>query len=221
MMRLNFLPLWLVLMLSLVLTGCGEDINQYKERVQQDNDRRNPTANKAMCLAVGDISQAMYPYTIKYIEGNSDNLDEARKIYANNKLNLRLSLYAKAGLFTEELVGEDNGKPLYRYQFTEEGNKYAHWWGGGITYFCFGRVIVDRITAIDNFSSGGKSITYKMHYENIPDWLTKPEIYNEYWQIGGEAAVTGKQVLGSSMYYLDYDGKLGKNKTSMSGSYIL
>lgn len=131
MMRLNFLPLWLVFMFSLVLTGCGENINQYKKRVQQDNDRRNPTANKAMCLAVGNVSQAMYPYTIKYIEGNSDNLDEARKIYANNKLNLRLSLYAKAGLFTEELVGEDNGKPLYRYQFTDEGNKYVSWWGGG------------------------------------------------------------------------------------------
>jgi len=219
MIRLNFLPLWLVFMISLVLSGCGENINQYKERVQQDNDRRNPTANKAVCLAVGNVSQAMYPYTIKYIEGNSDNLDEARKIYANNKLNLRLSLYAKAGLFTEELVGEDNGKPLYRYQFTDEGNKYVSWWGGA--NFCFGRVVVDNITGVYKLDSGSKIISYMMHYENIPDWLKIPEIYNQYDQIGGEAAVTGKQVLGSSMYYLDYDGKLGKNKTSMSGGYIL
>lgn len=139
MMRLHFLPLWLVFMLSLVLTGCGENINQYKERVQQDNDRRNQTANKAMCLAVGHISQAMYPYTVKYIEGDLENAHYRDPVYVNHKLNLRLSLYAKAGLFTEELVGEDNGKPLYRYQFTDEGNKYAHWWGGGHLFLFWAR----------------------------------------------------------------------------------
>lgn len=93
--------------------------------------------------------------------------------------------------------------------------------GGGGANFCFGRVVVDNITGVYKLDNGSKIISYMMHYENIPDWLTKPEIYNEYWQIGGEDAVKGKQILGSSTYYLDYDGKLGKTQTSTSGRYVL
>ncbi|OCG55312.1 hypothetical protein A9G36_05810 [Gilliamella sp. Choc6-1] len=116
-----------LLMLSL-LTGC--DFTDYKTRIQRENDINNPTGNKKSCLAVGDLTEDMYPYTIQYIEGEIDPDDAWDKIAANNELNLKLSLYAKEGLFTEELVGHDGDKPLYRYNLTEEGRKYVDWWGG-------------------------------------------------------------------------------------------
>ncbi|WP_141672919.1 hypothetical protein, partial [Gilliamella sp. wkB18] len=58
-----------LLMLSL-LTGC--DFTDYKTRIQRENDINNPTGNKSVCLAVGDLTEDMYPYTIQYIEGEID-----------------------------------------------------------------------------------------------------------------------------------------------------
>ncbi|MWP48146.1 hypothetical protein, partial [Gilliamella sp. Pas-s27] len=102
----------------------------------------------------------MYPYTIHYLEGEIDPKDPYDKIDANNELNLKLSLYAKEGLFTEELVGHDGDKPLYRYNLTDEGRKYLdkEWWGG--TNFCFGRIVVDKIDGVDNQLQGMRMVYF-------------------------------------------------------------
>jgi hypothetical protein len=217
------LLLWGGLLLSLMITGC--DRNDYKTRIQEENDAKNPSGNKSVCLAVGDLTQDMYPYTIKYIEGKIDPKDPYDKVVTNNRLNLKLSLFAKEGLFSEELVGQDGDKPLYRYDLTEEGKKYVDWWGG--TNFCFGRLVVDSIDSVTddrNGIGGGKmrTVIFYFHLENIPKWIQNKDIYSMYPGYGGiETAVTGQKVRGGSHYYsVSSDGKL-RLLRGESGGYIL
>ena len=175
-------------------------MNDYKTRIQNENDYKNKTGNKAVCLAVGKLTRGMYPYTIHYLEGEIDPDDPYDKIYANNELNLKLSLYAKEGLFTEELVGYDGDNPLYRYNFTDEGLKYVDWWGG--TNFCFGRVVVEKIDKIDNQMSGKRMVYFYYHMDNVPNWIKNPEIYRLYPGYGGlEAAVLGERPVNGIHYY--------------------
>ena len=182
----------------ILLTGC--DMNDYKTRIQNENDYINKTGNKAVCLEVGDLTRGMYPYTIHYLEGEIDPKDPYDKIKLNRRLNLKLSLYAKEGLFTEELVGYDGDKPLYRYNLTDEGLKYVDWWGG--TNFCFGRVVVEKIDKIDNQMSGKRMVYFYYHMENVPNWIKNPEIYRLYKGYGGlEAAVLGERPVNGIHYY--------------------
>ena len=188
------------LTLLILLTGC--DMNDYKTRIQSENDYKNKSGNRAVCLRVGKIFPDMYPYTIHYLEGEIDPDDPHDKIYANNELNLKLSLYAKEGLFTEELVGYDGDKPLYRYNLTDEGLKYIDkkWWGG--TNFCFGRVVVEKILDVDNQMKGKRMVSFSYHMENVPNWIKNPEIYRLYPGYGSmEAAVTGKELAEGIHYY--------------------
>ena len=186
------------LTLSILLTGC--DMNDYKTRIQNENDYNNKTGNKAVCLWVGKIFPKMYPYTIHYLEGEIDPDDPHDKIDANNELNLKLSLYAKEGLFTEELVGYDGDKPLYRYKLTDEGLKYVDWWGG--TNFCFGRVVVEKILDVDNQMKGKRMVLFSYHMDNVPNWIKNPEIYRLYKGYGSmEAAVTGNELAEGIHYY--------------------
>ncbi|MWP48129.1 hypothetical protein GQ589_11915, partial [Gilliamella sp. Pas-s27] len=106
-------------------------------------------------------------------------------IYINNKLNERLALYAKEGLFTEELVGHDGDKPLYRYNFTDEGRKYLDkkWWGG--TNFCFGKVVVEKIDKVDDQMQGIRMVFFYYHMENVPNWIKNKDIYSLYKGYGG------------------------------------
>ena len=196
------------LALLMLLTGC--DMNDYKTRIQSENDYNNKTGNKAVCLRVGQIFPDMYPYTIHYLEGEIDPDDPHDKIYANNELNLKLSLYAKEGLFTEELVGYDGDKPLYRYNLTDEALKYLDrdWWGG--TNFCFGRVVVEKILDVDNQMQGKRMVSFSYHMDNVPNWIKNPEIYRLYKGYGSlEAAVTGnEQAEGSHLYNVGSDNNL-------------
>jgi hypothetical protein len=214
--------LWGGLLLSLMITGC--DRNDYKTRVQEDNDRNNPTGNKSACVRVGKVFPEMYPYTIKYMEGYDEKMDFLDPIYINHKLNKRLALFAKEGLFSEELVGQDGDKPLYRYDLTEEGKKYVDWWGG--TNFCFGRLVVDKIRKVEdgqNGIGGGKmrTVYFYYHLENVPKWIQNEKIYSMYPGYGGiKKAVTGQQTRGSHHYSVSFDGRL-RLLTGMSGSYTL
>jgi hypothetical protein len=215
--------LWGGLLLSLMITGC--DRNDYKTRIQEENDAANPTGNKTVCFRVGKVFPEMYPYTIKYMEGYHKDLYYRDPIYVNHELNERLALFAKEGLFSEELVGQDGDKPLYRYDLTEEGKKYVDWWGG--TNFCFGRLVVDsidRVTDDRNGIGGGKmrTVTFYFHLENIPKWIQNKDIYSMYPGYGGiETAVTGQKVRGGSHYYsVSSDGKL-RLLRGKSGGYIL
>ena len=186
--------------LLMLLAGC--DMNDYKTRIQNENDYNNKTGNKAVCLRVGQIFPDMYPYTIHYLEGEIDPNDPYDKIRQNNKLNLKLSLYAKEGLFTEELVGYNGDKPLYRYNLTDEALKYLDrdWWGG--TNFCFGRVVVEKILDVDNQMKGKRMVSFSYHMENVPNWIKNPEIYRLYTGYGSmEAAVTGKELAEGIHYY--------------------
>ena len=186
--------------LLMLLAGC--DMHDYKTRIQNENDYNNKTGNKAVCLRVGQIFPDMYPYTIHYLEGEIDPNDPYDKIRQNNKLNLKLSLYAKEGLFTEELVGYDGDKPLYRYNLTDEALKYLDrdWWGG--TNFCFGRVVVEKIDQVDNQMSGKRMVYFYYHMENVPNWIKNPEIYRLYKGYGGlEAAVLGERPVRGVHYY--------------------
>ena len=206
------------LTLLMLLAGC--DMNDYKTRIQNENDYNNKTGNKAVCLWVGKIFPDMYPYTIHYLEGEIDPNDPHDKIRRNNKLNLKLSLYAKEGLFTEELVGYEGDKPLYRYNLTDEGLKYVDWWGG--TNFCFGRVVVEKILDVDNQMKGKRMVSFSYHMENVPNWIKNPEIYRLYKSYGSmEAAVTGnEQAEGSHLYNVGSDNSLRLIKAE-SGRFTL
>jgi hypothetical protein len=142
-------------------------------------------------------------------------------IYVNNKLNERLALYAKEGLFTEELVGHDGDKPLYRYNLTDEGRKYLDktWWGG--TNFCFGKVVVEKIDEVDDQMQGMRMVTFYYHMENVPNWIKNKDIYSLYKGYGG----LGKAVLGGSprgVHYYSFgrDGEL-RLTGGLSGGYVL
>jgi hypothetical protein len=206
-----------LLMLSL-LTGC--DFTDYKTRIQRENDINNPTGNKKSCLRVGKVYEDMYPYTTKYMPGYHKDLYYRDPIYVNHKLNKRLALYAKEGLFTEELVGHDGDKPLYRYNLTEEGRKYVDWWGG--TNFCFGRVVVEKIIDVDNQLKGMRMVTFTYHLENVPNWIKNKDIYSLYPNYSEiEPAVTGSRpALGSHYYNIKSDGRL-KLIRAESGNYLL
>ncbi|OCG63465.1 hypothetical protein A9G48_05670 [Gilliamella sp. wkB18] len=206
-----------LLMLSL-LTGC--DFTDYKTLIQNDNDYYNPSGYKSVCLRVGKVYEDMYPYTTKYMPGYHKDLYYRDPIYVNHKLNKRLALYAKEGLFTEELVGHDGDKPLYRYNLTEEGRKYVDWWGG--TNFCFGRVVVDKITKVDNQLKGMRMVSFSYHMENVPNWIKNKDIYSLYPNFFDiEAAATGKELARGTHYYNVNDYGELTLKAGKSGSYFL
>ncbi|WP_392563383.1 hypothetical protein RHO13_08120 [Orbus wheelerorum] len=205
------------LLFILFLAGC--DNTDYKTRIQQENDEDNPDGNKSACLIVGDLRQNDYPYTIKYLVGEIDPKDRRDKIKVNNLLNINLSLFAKEGLFTEEAVGYDGDKPLYRYDLTDEGRKYVDWWGG--TNFCFGRIVVDSIRDVENSQDGDnlRRVYFLYHLEHIPTWVQNKAIYSMYPGYGDiEAAVTGKQARGTHYYRFSANGKLTLIR-GKSGSY--
>ncbi|NUF49365.1 hypothetical protein [Gilliamella sp. ESL0250] len=217
-LTINPLLLGLLLMLPL-LTSC--DFNDYKTRIQEENDRANPSGNKAVCLAVGDLYANMYPYTIKYMPGYHKDMHYRDPIYINNKLNERLALYAKEGLFTEELVGHDGDKPLYRYNLTDEGRKYLDkkWWGG--TNFCFGKVVVEKIDKVDDQMQGIRMVFFYYHMENVPNWIKNKDIYSLYPGYGGlEKAVLGGSPRGAHYYGIKSDGSLSL-MNGKSGHYVL
>ncbi|OCG77514.1 hypothetical protein [Gilliamella sp. Occ4-3] len=202
-----------------LLKNCNNYL--YKDRIQEENDRINPTGNRAVCLAVGDLYADMYPYTIKYMPGYHKDMHYQDPIYINNKLNERLALYAKEGLFTEELVGHDGDKPLYRYNLTDEGRKYLDkkWWGG--TNFCFGKVVVEKIDEVDDQMQGMRMVTFYYHMENVPNWIKNKDIYSLYKGYGGlEKAVLGGSPRGVHYYSFGPDGEL-RLTGGKSGHYVL
>ncbi|OCG33156.1 hypothetical protein A9G33_01420 [Gilliamella sp. Choc3-5] len=219
-MKKKWVIIALLISISLILfllKGCNNYI--YKNRIQEENDRANPTGNKSVCLRVGKVYEDMYPYTTKYMPGYHKDLYYRDPIYVNHKLNKRLSLYAKEGLFTEELVGHDGDKPLYRYDLTEEGRKYVDWWGG--TNFCFGRVVVEKVTGVDDQLQGQRMIIFTYHLENVPNWIKNKDIYSLYKGYGGlEKAVLGGSPRGAHYYNIFSDGRLSLIR-ARSGSYIL
>jgi hypothetical protein len=208
-----------VSLIIFLLKSCNNYL--YKDRIQEENDRINPTGNRAVCLRMGKIYQDMYPYTIKYMPGYHKDMHYRDPIYINNKLNERLALYAKEGLFTEELVGHDGDKPLYRYNLTDEGRKYLDktWWGG--TNFCFGKVVVEKIDEVDDQMQGMRMVIFYYHMENVPNWIKNKDIYSLYKGYGG----LGKAVLGGSprgVHYYSFgrDGEL-RLTGGLSGGYVL
>ncbi|WP_392563382.1 hypothetical protein RHO13_08115 [Orbus wheelerorum] len=206
------------LLLTLILAGC--DNTDYKTRIQQENDRKNYSGNKSACLIVGNLRQNDYPYTIKYLVGEIDPKNPHDKIDNNNWLNIKLSLFAKEGLFTEEVIGYDGDKPLYRYDLTDEGRKYVDWWGG--TNFCFGRIVVDSIRDVENSQDGDnlRRVYFLYHLENIPTWVQNKAIYSMYPGYGDiEAAVTGKQARGTHYYRFNSNNEL-KLIRRESGIYV-
>jgi hypothetical protein len=142
----------LIALCSLALIAC--DTYPYKEDIQETYDSGNQTGEKAICMMMGRITQSMYPYTIKYMEGQELPFSQERRKEYNNRLtNENLHLFSGLGFFTEEQVGETEGKPLYRYDLTELGRKYVDW-SFGETNFCFGRVVVDKIERINDTING-------------------------------------------------------------------
>ncbi|MFQ1019373.1 hypothetical protein ACGH6R_06120 [Gilliamella sp. CG13] len=208
------------LILLSLLTGC--DNTDYKTRIQKENDINNPSGNKAICLRVGKIFNDMYPYTIHYLEGEINPKDPYDKIKQNKRLNLKLSLYAKEGLFTEELVGYDGDKPLYRYDLTDEGRKYLDkdWWGG--TNFCFGKVVVEKILKVDNQWKDMPMVIFSYHMDNVPNWIKNKDIYSIYKGYGSmEAAVTGNELAEGIHYYSKKSDGTLRLRMGVSGHYVL
>ena len=201
------IALWGVIVLG--LTGC--DSYPYKADLQKIYDRNNQSGNKAICMMVGDIKRDMYPYTTYHMEGEDLPFSEKTQISFHNRVkNENLHFFAERGFFTEEWVGETDGKPLYRYDLTDLGRQYVDW-AFGETNFCFGRIVVDSIIRtkdVTNGVGGGKErdvyITY--HLENIPDWVKEPAVYQRY-RYPKEVA-TGESFEGFHSYRVLGKGKL-------------
>ena len=201
------IALWGVIVLG--LTGC--DSYPYKTDIQEIYDRNNQSGNKAICMMVGDIKRDMYPYTIYYMEGEDLPFSsKTQRAYFNRLKNENLHFFTERGFFTEEWVGETDGKPLYRYNLTDLGRQYVDW-GLGETNFCFGRIVVDSIKRtkdVTNGVGGGKErdvyITY--HVENIPDWVKEPAVYQRYRY--SKKLTTGEKLSGRHSYRVVGNGKL-------------
>ena len=201
------IALWGVIVLG--LTGC--DSYPYKTDIQKIYDRNNQSGNKAICMMVGDIKRDMYPYTIYYMEGEDLPFSsKTQRAYFNRLKNENLHFFTERGFFTEEWVGETDGKPLYRYNLTDLGRQYVDW-GLGETNFCFGRIVVDSIKRtkdVTNGVGGGKErdvyITY--HVENIPDWVKEPAVYQRYRY--SKKLTTGEKLSGRHSYRVVGNGKL-------------
>ena len=210
------IALWGVIVLG--LTGC--DSYPYKTDIQEIYDWNNQSGNKAICMMVGDIKRNMYPYTTYHIEGEElPYSNERLKPYYNRLKNENLHFFSERGFFTEEWVGENDGKPLYRYDLTDLGRQYVDW-AFGETNFCFGRIVVDSIKRtkdVTNGVGGGKErdvyITY--HVENIPNWVKEPAVYQRYRY--SEKLTTGEKLSGMHSYRVIGKGKLksiaGVNRT--------
>ena len=212
---------WVIVLWGLIvlgLTGC--DSYPYKADLQKIYDRNNQSGNKAICMMVGDIKRNMYPYTTYHIEGEElPYSNERLKPYYNRLKNENLHFFSERGFFTEEWVGENDGKPLYRYDLTDLGRQYVDW-AFGETNFCFGRIVVDSIKRtkdVTNGVGGGKErdvyITY--HVENIPNWVKEPAVYQRYRY--SEKLTTGEKLSGMHSYRVIGKGKLksiaGVNRT--------
>ena len=201
------MALWGVIVLG--LTGC--DSYPYKTDIQKIYDRNNQSGNKAICMMVGDIKRDMYPYTIYYMEGEDLPFSsKTQRAYFNRLKNENLHFFTERGFFTEEWVGETDGKPLYRYDLTDLGRQYFDGFRNQ-TNFCFGRIVVDSIIRtkdVTNGVGGGKErdvyITY--HVENIPDWVKEPAVYQRY-RYPKEVA-TGESFEGFHSYRVLGKGKL-------------
>ena len=201
------IALWGLIVLG--LTGC--DSYPYKTDIQEIYDRNNKSGNKAICMMVGRVTKSMYPYTIYYMEGeNLPFSSKTQKAYFNRLKNENLHFFTERGFFTEEWVGETDGKPLYRYNLTDLGRQYVDW-GIGNTNFCFGRIVVDSINRTKdgiNGIGGGtiRDVYITYHVENIPDWVKEPAVYQRF-RYPKEVA-TGESFEGIHSYRVLGNGKL-------------
>ena len=201
------IALWGLIVLG--LTGC--DSYPYKTDIQEIYDWNNQSGNKAICMIIGNVSRTMYPYTTYHMEGEDLPFsDERLKPFYNRLKNENLHFFAERGFFTEEWVGETDGKPLYRYDLTDLGRQYFDGFRSQ-TNFCFGRIVVDSIIRtkdVTNGVGGGKErdvyITY--HLENIPDWVKEPAVYQRF-RYPKEVA-TGESFEGFHSYRVLGKGKL-------------
>ena len=210
------IALWGVIVLG--LTGC--DSYPYKTDLQKIYDRNNQSGNKAICMIIGNVSRTMYPYTTYHMEGEDLPFsDERLKPYYNRLKNENLHFFAERGFFTEEWVGETEGKPLYRYDLTDLGRQYFDGFRNQ-TNFCFGRIVVDSINRTKdgiNGIGGGtiRDVYITYHVENIPDWVKEPAVYQRYSY--SEKLTTGEKLPGMHSYRVLGKGKLksiaGVNRT--------
>ena len=210
------IALWGVIVLG--LTGC--DSYPYKTDLQKIYDRNNQSGNKAICMIIGNVSRTMYPYTTYHMEGEDLPFsDERLKPYYNRLKNENLHFFAERGFFTEEWVGETEGKPLYRYDLTDLGRQYFDGFRNQ-TNFCFGRIVVDSINRTKdgiNGIGGGtiRDVYITYHVENIPDWVKEPAVYQRYSY--SEKLTTGEKLSGMHSYRVLGKGKLksiaGVNRT--------
>ena len=210
------IALWGIIVLG--LTGC--DSYPYKADLQKIYDRNNKSGNKAICMMVGDIKRDMYPYTTYHMEGEDLPFSEKTQISFYNRIkNETLHFFAERGFFTEEWVGETDGKPQYRYDLTDLGRQNVDW-ALGETNFCFGRIVVDSINRTKdgiNGIGGGtiRDVYITYHVENIPDWVKEPAVYQRFRY--SEKLTTGEKLSGMHSYRVVGKGKLksiaGVNRT--------
>ncbi|WP_392563562.1 hypothetical protein RHO13_09445 [Orbus wheelerorum] len=199
----------LMVISSLLLTAC--DNYPYKTDIQEIYDWNNQAGDKAICMMVGSVSPSMYPYTIEYIDGADLPFTyETMNAHQNQSTNNSLHFFSGLGFFTEELVGETEGKPLYRYQLTDLGRKYVDWTFGS-TNFCFGRIVVDSINRTKetiNGVGGGtiRSVYMTYHVENIPDWVKNSDAYARYRY--SKKVTTGDKLTGEHTYRVLRNDKL-------------
>ena len=217
--RICLKSLIIITLSSLLLTGC--DTYPYKEKIQESNDYNNPTGDKALCMMVGSVTKSMYPYTTYYMEGQDLPFSPSTQKANYNRLkNDSLHLFAGIGFFTEEFAGEVDGRATYRYDLTDLGRKYVDW-SFGETNFCFGRVVVDKITRINdtiNGVGGGtvRDVYFTYHLENVPDWVKDPQIYKRFGYF--KEQVNGEPFPGIHSYSVSGNGKL-TTMNGVSGTY--
>jgi len=210
----------LMFIIGLFLVGC--DNYPYKKDIQEIYDWNNQNGKSAVCMIVGRVPLSSYPYTIYYMDGEDMPFSNypTRVAYYNRLENENLHYFSGLGFFTEEKVGEQDGKPLYRYDLTDLGRQYFDNFRNQ-TNFCFGRIVVDSIERtkdVVNGVGGGteRDVYIEYHVENIPDWVKNSDAYKRYRY--SKKVTTGEQISGIHTYRV-----LGKNKlepiVGVNGTY--
>lgn len=148
----------------------------------------NPEGNHAICYFVGDVR---YPYLaepVEYAFRPGINQNET------NSIKVRLDAFVKAGLLEERPAAQGKDGLLYPlYALTQQADSFAfkntdELANGKViheSYFCFGRIVIDKINQVKEVQSTKNStemqIEFQYHLENIPEWAKNPAlaIYGE------------------------------------------
>ncbi|RKS84468.1 hypothetical protein DES39_2144 [Orbus hercynius] len=191
----------------LLLTACRDDV-AIKQLLQNNYDKKNASGQKAFCVRLGGAIS--FPYTTQYMHPKQAVDQSSRYNYIwNKKLNERLPLFSRLGLFEQKLLISTEqphvGEAIYRYSLTDSGKKYLTQWVD-TTALCFGRrVIVDVLSdtvSKDRWGDEVVSVQFSYIVEGVPEWATDPQV-NEMFDFNSFGLNTDGGISTGSLFFRD------------------